>query len=102
MIQDEVGKLLKNLKLNKAGPDRISPSVLRELADVLSKPLTLMYQSAFDTRAVPEQWTHIFTPIFKKGHKRKASNPKPVSLTTVCCKLCEHLVAKAILHQIDC
>ena len=103
VTQDGVEKLLKNLKPNKAaGPDRISPCVLKELADVLSKPLAQMYQTAFNTGAVPKQWTTaLVTPIFKKGDKSKASNYRPVSLTAVCCKLCEHLVAKAILNHLD-
>ena len=103
VTQDGVEKLLKNLKPNKAaGPDRISPSVLKELADVLSQPLTQIYQTAIDTGNVPEQWrTAIVTPIFKKGDKSKAANYRPVSLTAICCKLCEHLIARAILDHLD-
>jgi hypothetical protein len=99
-----VEKLLKNLKPDKAaGPDMISPKVLRELAPVLSLPLSLIFQNSIDTGVVPTQWKHhaLVTPIFKKGDRDKASNYRPVSLTAVCCKLCEHIVAKAIVTYLE-
>ena len=41
------------------------------------------------------------TPIFKKGDRSEASNYRPVSLTSVCSKLCEHIVAKAIMSHLE-
>ena len=103
VTQEGVEKMLRGLKINKAaGPDQISPCVLKNLADALSKPLTELFQSALDCGEVPHQWrSALVTPIFKKGDKSKAANYRPVSLTSVCCKLCEHLVAKAILNHMD-
>ena len=101
--EEGVRKLLKALEPNKAsGPDQISPTVLKELADVLCKPLAQIFQAAIDSGEAPNQWkTATVTPIFKKGDKHKASNYRPVSLTSVCCKICEHIISKAIRNHFE-
>ena len=49
---------------------------------------------------VPEDWRIAnVTPIFKKGKKTDPSNYRPVSLTSICCKLMEaHLKTKITEH----
>ena len=103
VTDDGVKKLLQSLSLNKAaGPDQISPMVLKNLADVLSKHLSIIFQQSIDTGTVPSQWkTALVTPIFKKGDKHKPANYRPVSLTAVCSKLCEHIIAKSVLNHLD-
>ena len=98
-----VEKLLQKLKTQKAsGPDRISPRVLKELAGPLSVPLAALFQHSLDTGTVPAQWKKaVVSPIFKKGDKHEASNYRPVSLTSVCCKLCEHIVARAVMDHLE-
>ena len=98
-----VEKALHNLKPNKAsGPDRISPRVLKELAVELSPHLTRIFQKSLETGTVPKQWkTALVTPVFKKGDRNQASNYRPVSLTAVCCKVCEHIVSKAIMEHLE-
>ena len=98
-----VEKLLKNLKPGKAaGPDKISPRVLKELAPSISKPLAQLFQNSLNTGEVPHEWnTALVTPIFKKGDKHNAANYRPVSLTSICCKLCEHIIAKNITTHLE-
>ena len=98
-----VMKILKSLNPNKAaGPDKISPRLLKELADVLCNPLTEIFQATLDSGTVPTQWRNaLVTPIYKKGDKHNAANYRPVSLTAVCCKICEHIIAKQILNHLD-
>ena len=61
-----------------------------------------MFQTSIDSGTVPTQWKEaLVTPIFKKGDKHTAANYRPVSLTAVCCKLCEHLVAKSIMDHLE-
>ena len=46
---------------------------------------------------MPREWTAAdVSPIFKKGEKYDAANYRPVSLTSVTCKVLEHIIAK---HQ---
>lgn len=41
------------------------------------------------------------TAIFKKGEKYKASNYRPVSLTSFCCKVQEHIITSNVLKHLD-
>ena len=58
LIQEEiVSDLLHHLDTHKSmGPDGIHPRVLRELAEVLAKPLSIIYQQPWSTGEVPEDW----------------------------------------------
>ena len=40
-------------------------------------------------------------PIFKKGSRYSPSNYRPVSLTSICCKILEHIIYSGILHHLD-
>eukprot|EP00745_Piridium_sociabile_P027724 TRINITY_DN44613_c1_g1_i1.p1 TRINITY_DN44613_c1_g1~~TRINITY_DN44613_c1_g1_i1.p1 ORF type:complete len:604 (+),score=154.71 TRINITY_DN44613_c1_g1_i1:145-1812(+) len=94
-----VKKLLKGLNPNKApGPDGISPRILKDLADEISPALTLLYQSSVNTGIVPRDWrTANVTPVFKKGERYKPVNYRPISLTSIPCKILEHIVVSTIM-----
>jgi len=70
IIQEEaVNDLLCHLNTYKSmGPDGIHARVLRELAEELAKPLSIIYQQSWLTGKVPGDWriTSV-TPIYKKG-----------------------------------
>ncbi|KAK4817558.1 hypothetical protein QYF61_020007 [Mycteria americana] len=88
IIQGEmVSDLLHHLDIHKSmGPDEIHPRVLKELAEVLTKPLSIIYQQSWLTGEVPVDWRLAnVTPIFKKGQKKDPGNYRPVSLTSVTC-----------------
>ena len=98
-----VEKLLKNLDLNKAtGPDNIGPRILQIAAEELGPALSLIFQRSLDTGDLPESWfqTNI-SPIYKKGDRTLAENYRPVSLTSVCCKVLEHIIHSNIMHHFN-
>ena len=41
---------------------------------------------------VPFEWKEANIPLFKKGSRNKSENYRPVSLTSVFCKLLEGLI----------
>ena len=72
------------------GPDGIHPRVLKELAGVLAKLLSIIYQQSWLTGEVPTDWKLAnVMPIYKKGRKDDPGNYRPVSLTSVPRKLTE-------------
>ena len=100
IAEEGVKKLLKALNPAKAlGPDGISPRLLRDLADELAPALTLIFQSSLDTGEVPQDWrTAHVTPIFKKGQHYDPANYRPISLTSVPCKILEHILVSTIMN----
>ena len=98
-----VEKLLKNLDPNKAtGPDNIGPRILQIAAEELAPALSLIFQRSLDTGDLPESWLRAnISPIYKKGDRTLAENYRPVSLTSVCCKVLEHIIHSNIMHHFD-
>ncbi|GAB0207944.1 mitochondrial enolase superfamily member 1 [Grus japonensis] len=98
-----VCNLLHHLDTHKSvGPDGIHPRVLRELAEVLTKPLAFIYQQSWLTREVSVDWRLAnVMPIHKKGRKEDPGNNRPVSLTSVLGKVTEQIILSAITWHIQ-
>uniref|UniRef100_A0A493U0J1 Reverse transcriptase domain-containing protein n=1 Tax=Anas platyrhynchos platyrhynchos TaxID=8840 RepID=A0A493U0J1_ANAPP len=79
------------------GPDGIHPRILRELAEELTKPLSISYQQSWLSGEVPVDWRLAnVTPSYKKGWRVDPGNYRPVSLTSVPGKLMEQIVLRVI------
>ena len=103
-IETPYHKMLKNLNPNKTtGPDGISLRVLKEFAsEICHKIFTIIFQTSIDSETIPKDWKNAnISPIHKKGDRTKASNYRPVSLTSVSCKLCEHIIHSHIVEFLD-
>jgi len=84
------------------GPDGIHPRVLRELVEVLTKPLFIIYQQSWPTREVPADWRLVIVvPIYKKGWKEDLGNYSPVSLTSVQGKVMEWIILSPITWHVQ-
>ena len=84
------------------GLDGIHPRVLREPVEVLTKPLSVIYQLSWLTREVPLGWKLAnVTPIYKKGWKEDVGNYRPVSLTLVPGKVMEQIILSAITWHVQ-
>ena len=60
---------LSNLDTHRSmGPNGMHPGVLRDLADVIAEPLSVIFERSWRTGEVPEDWRKAsVTPIFRKG-----------------------------------
>ena len=98
-----VQKLLKELNPYKAtGPDEVPSRILQVGALELAPALVKLYQYSIDTGEVPQDWRDAnVVPIFKKGDRHQPSNYRPVSLTSVVCKVLEHIVHSSIMTHFD-
>ena len=64
--------------------------------------LQLIYTKSLDTGEVPADWrTANVSPVYKKGLKSAAENYRPISLTSVCCKILEHIIARNIMQHAE-
>eukprot|EP00112_Aurelia_sp_Birch-Aquarium-sp1_P026292 Seg924.11 transcript_id=Seg924.11/GoldUCD/mRNA.D3Y31 product="LINE-1 reverse transcriptase" protein_id=Seg924.11/GoldUCD/D3Y31 len=76
------------------------PRVLKELSEELATPLTLLFNKSLLENKLPVGWKDAqITPIHKKGKKFETGNYRPVSLTSVVCKILESFVREAVLDH---
>jgi hypothetical protein len=84
------------------GPDQIPIIVLKTCAKTLAPGMTKIFQKSIDYGELPDDWLNAnVAPVYKKGDVHKAENYRPVSLTSVTCKLLEHILCKHILTHLE-
>ena len=90
-------KKIKKIKDNKSpGVDGIPLKLLKEIVEQISTPLAKL---SLEGEIFPSEWKETnITPLFKKGSKNKPENYRPVSLTSVICKLLETLIRDHIVE----
>ena len=99
-----IAKLLSNLDPKKAnGPDQLPTRVLKEAATEIAPIIRLIFVKSLETGSVPKAWKNAnVVPVYKgKGSKQEAANYRPISLTSVCCKILEHIIFKHIMNHCD-
>ena len=100
--QEVVLKKINTLDPNKTpGPDKFHPKFLKEVGDILSVPLSIIFTKSLREKVVPRDWrTANVVSIFKKGDHTSASNYRPVSLTSIVCKMLESILKDAIMEHL--
>ena len=101
--EEMVGDLLRSLDVRKSmGPDGMHPRVLKELAEELAEPLSIIYRQSWLSGEVPVDWRLAnVTPIYKKGRRADPGNYRPVSLTSVPGKLMEQIILRVITRHLQ-
>ena len=87
-----------------SGPDRVSARFLREVATQISPALTLLFNASILQSIIPTDWKDaLINPIYKKGKNNRgiAENYRPISLTSVTCKLLEQIIHSNIIKHLE-
>ena len=101
ITENGVRKMLEQLKIHKAaGPDAISPRVLKELAPQIAPILTIIFRKSYETGILPKDWREApVAPVYKKGKKCDPANYRPISLTCISCNILEHIITSNIMKH---
>ncbi|VDI64501.1 Hypothetical predicted protein [Mytilus galloprovincialis] len=96
-------KQLKYINPNKAtGHDLIPRRVLKETAEQIAPYLEIIFNKSIKLGTVLTDWLiGNVIPILKKGDKTDPVNYHPVSLTSVPCKIMEHIILRSIMNYLD-
>lgn len=92
-------KLIESLKLtSSSGIDGINSKVLKNTKNIVSIILCHLFQQSLSTGVLPQDWkVGKIIPVPKKGSSLSCKNYRPISLTSVCSKLMEHVVYSHIV-----
>lgn len=84
------------------GPDSVHPVLLKHCSTNLAYPLFKIFVSSINSGEIPEIWKKSsVVPIFKKGKRSDPLNYRPVSLTSVSCKILERIIVAALHNYLE-
>ena len=99
-----INKVLKSLDPSKAaGPDGLPSRYLKLIANELTPSLFLLFSASLQQGRIPTDWKRaMITPIFKKALCNDPTNYKPISLTSIICKVLERIIYSHIMSNLEC
>ena len=61
----KIKSLIRSIKSSSPGPDNIYPILLKNLADELATPLSIIFNKSYNTATLPSDWliSHVH-PIY--------------------------------------
>lgn len=97
----DVADSIRKLKMSVSRtPDDIPSLFVKRTANNLIRPLAHLYNQSISQGSIPINWSMaIVVPIHKKGLKSNPDNYRPISLSSVFCRVLENIIHKHItLH----
>ena len=84
------------------GEEDIPAIVLKNCKEELSYPIWKIWRESLDTGEIPAVFKkQTITPVHKKGSKAKASNYRPISLTSHIIKTFERVIRKKLVEYLE-
>ena len=95
-------KILAKLDVTKAtGPDRIPAVILREIAEFIAQPLTVICRRLLAEGCWPRLWKlHQICPLYKRDTAFKAGNYRGVHLTSILSKVAEKVIGAPLIKHL--
>ena len=97
-------KQLEELNVHKSvGPDGLSPHLLKMLGPIITPKLTKIFNQSLSLGKSPQDWKKQYiSPIIKPGKDNTLpSSYRPVALTSICCKVLEHVIYSQSMDHLD-
>ena len=100
LVVTPVANKINNMKENKSpGVDGIAPKILKETVEQMRTPLAHVFNMTLQEGILPLEWKEAnIIPLFKKDSRNKSVNYRPVSLTSVICKVLDIIIRD---HMMD-
>ena len=84
-----------------SGPDLLCPRILSETREQIVGALKWLFEKSLTNGELPQDWKKaVVVPIYKKGRRDCPENYRPVSLTSVVCKLMESAIRDNMLDHL--
>ena len=101
--REKVTEQLEKLKTDKSpGTDEIHPKFLKEVKEEVGGILAHIMEQSMKTGEIPQDWRDaLIVPIFKKGSRSEAKNYRPVSLTSIVCKVMEKIIKEEMIEHYE-
>ena len=89
---------IDKLNVSKApGPDGIHARIIKECKESFSTVFHVIFKKSLNEGLLPKQWKQAnVKALFKKGKRTQCSNYRPVSLTSIVCKIFETIIRDKI------
>lgn len=99
----DILRKIKDMKKRSApGPDGILSQIILEVREEVSGPLAQSFNKSRVEGKLPQNWKNAnVNPIFKKGDKSQPGNFRPVSLTSIICKLMESVIRNSVVKFLE-
>jgi len=91
--------MLEKLNVSKLpGPGELHPRILYETRIKITTPLKL--KASLKLKELPHDWVKAnISAVYKKGKKFELCNNRPISLTSIMCKIMEQFIRDYIIQH---
>ena len=99
ITHQDISNQLDRLKTSKScGSDNCHPRVLKSVKGGIIVPLYYLYSKSLEEASLPLSWKEAtITAIFKKGDRKLPNNYRPISLTSIFCRMLEFVIRDKIM-----